>query len=192
VDKIKHIYSRNIHEYIEIKCGTGSRCLPKNVTRQVTGTIISWQPILAKTIDNSSVPGSMTFWCGSGSGSADPCPWLMDPDPAIFVIDPQEVNKKIIFYNVFLRFSTYNDTKFETSTDVDEQNTLSITYYKNLFRSRIHERKISLRCLDIILRVLRLDVSIYCTIFTIQTSIKPLLPKNSGSDRAIIRNLFLR
>ncbi len=40
--------------------------------------------------------GSMTFWCGSRSGSADPCLWLMnpdsdpdsdlDPDPAIFVI----------------------------------------------------------------------------------------------------------
>ncbi len=25
--------------------------------------------------------GSMTFWCGSGSGPADPCLWLMDPDP---------------------------------------------------------------------------------------------------------------
>ncbi len=25
--------------------------------------------------------GSMTFWCRSGSGSADPCPWLMDPVP---------------------------------------------------------------------------------------------------------------
>ncbi len=24
---------------------------------------------------------SMTFWGGSGSGSADPCLWLMDPDP---------------------------------------------------------------------------------------------------------------
>ncbi len=22
----------------------------------------------------------MTFWCGPGSGSADPCLWLMDPD----------------------------------------------------------------------------------------------------------------
>jgi hypothetical protein len=31
--------------------------------------------------------GSMTFWGGSGSGSADPRLWLMDPDPAIFVID---------------------------------------------------------------------------------------------------------
>ncbi len=36
----------------------------------------------------------MTFWCGSGSG--DPCLWLTDPDPAIFVIDPQDANKKKI------------------------------------------------------------------------------------------------
>jgi hypothetical protein len=38
--------------------------------------------------------GSMTFWGGSGSGSADPCLWIMDPDsdpdPAIFVIDLQD------------------------------------------------------------------------------------------------------
>ncbi len=25
----------------------------------------------------------MTFWCGSGSWSADPCLWLMDPGPRI-------------------------------------------------------------------------------------------------------------
>jgi hypothetical protein len=25
--------------------------------------------------------GSMTFWCGSGFGSADPCIWLIDADP---------------------------------------------------------------------------------------------------------------
>ncbi len=41
----------------------------------------------------------MTFWCGSGS--ADPCLWLMDPDPAIFVIDLQDANKKQIFYFIF-------------------------------------------------------------------------------------------
>jgi hypothetical protein len=39
--------------------------------------------------------GSMTFW--GGSGSADPCLWLMDPDPAIFVIDLQDAGKKLIF-----------------------------------------------------------------------------------------------
>jgi hypothetical protein len=35
--------------------------------------------------------------CWYGSGSADPCLWLMDPDPAIFVIDLQDANKKLIF-----------------------------------------------------------------------------------------------
>jgi hypothetical protein len=29
-------------------------------------------------------------------GSADPCLWLMDPDPSIFIIDFQDVNKKLI------------------------------------------------------------------------------------------------
>ncbi len=44
--------------------------------------------------------GSMTFWCGSGS--ADPCLWLMDSDPdwirilLFFVIDLQDANKKLI------------------------------------------------------------------------------------------------
>ncbi len=38
--------------------------------------------------------GSMTFWCGFGS--ADTRLWLMDPDPAIFVIDLQDANKKLI------------------------------------------------------------------------------------------------
>jgi hypothetical protein len=45
--------------------------------------------------------GSMTFWCGSGSGSADPCLCLMDPDPAIFVIDLQDASKKLIFFTIF-------------------------------------------------------------------------------------------
>jgi hypothetical protein len=37
----------------------------------------------------------MTFWCGS-AGSADTCR-LIDPDPAIYVIDLQDANKKLIF-----------------------------------------------------------------------------------------------
>ncbi len=45
--------------------------------------------------------GSMTFWGGSGSGSADPCLWLMDPDPAVFVIDLQDASKKLIFNTIF-------------------------------------------------------------------------------------------
>ncbi len=43
--------------------------------------------------------GSMTFW--GGSGSADPCLWLMDPDPAIFVTDLQDASKKFIFNTIF-------------------------------------------------------------------------------------------
>jgi hypothetical protein len=42
----------------------------------------------------------MTFWCGSGSGSADPRLRLMDPDaypdPSSFIIDLQDANKKTI------------------------------------------------------------------------------------------------
>jgi hypothetical protein len=43
--------------------------------------------------------GSMTFWCGSGLRSES---WIriririLDPDPAIFVIDLQDANKKLI------------------------------------------------------------------------------------------------
>jgi hypothetical protein len=39
----------------------------------------------------------MTFWCGSGSESAD-------PDTPIFVIDLQEAKNKFIF-EVFLRYT---------------------------------------------------------------------------------------
>ncbi len=52
---------------------------------------------------NHQCSGSMTLWCGSGSGSADPCLWLMDqysdPVPAIFVIDLQDANKNNFFLN---------------------------------------------------------------------------------------------
>ncbi len=37
---------------------------------------------------SATLCGSMTFWCGSGS--ADPCLRLMDPDPDIFVINLSE------------------------------------------------------------------------------------------------------
>ncbi len=41
----------------------------------------------ALSLKQNQCCGSMTFWCGSGPGSADLCLWHMDPDPAIFVID---------------------------------------------------------------------------------------------------------
>ncbi len=43
--------------------------------------------------------GAITFWCGSGS--ADPCLWVMDPDPAICIMDLQDANKKLIFSQIF-------------------------------------------------------------------------------------------
>jgi hypothetical protein len=71
----------------------------------------------------------MTFWCGSGSGSADPCLWLIyldpdsdpdadpdqdadadpdqdaDPDPSILIIDLQDANKKLLKKKVFLHIT---------------------------------------------------------------------------------------
>ncbi len=46
---------------------------------------------------------SVIYWYGSGSRSADPCLWPMDPDPdhAIFVLDLQDANKKLFFSSVF-------------------------------------------------------------------------------------------
>ncbi len=48
----------------------------------------------------------MTFWCGSGS--ADPCLWLMDPDPAIFVTDLRDANKKLNLKKVFLLITLWS------------------------------------------------------------------------------------
>jgi hypothetical protein len=54
--------------------------------------------------------GSMIFWCGSGS--ADPCLRLMDPDPdlPLFVIDLQEANKKQFFLNKFFCLLLFKGT----------------------------------------------------------------------------------
>ncbi len=49
--------------------------------------------------------GSMTFWGVSGSGSSDPCFWLMDPDPGsgscYFRHWPSRCLQKLIFNNIF-------------------------------------------------------------------------------------------
>ncbi len=46
--------------------------------------------------------GSVTFWYGSGSGSADPRRWLPDLDPSFFVSSQQDACKKLVFFKVFL------------------------------------------------------------------------------------------
>jgi hypothetical protein len=45
--------------------------------------------------------GSMKFWYGSGSGSAVQYLGLMDPDPAIFASDLQDVNKIFFCFLLF-------------------------------------------------------------------------------------------
>ncbi len=47
--------------------------------------------------------GSMTFWCGSGSGSgsADPCLLLMNPDPAFSSLTFELPTKQIFFISFF-------------------------------------------------------------------------------------------
>ncbi len=57
--------------------------------------------------------GSMTYWGGSGSGSADPCLWLMDQDPvsdpdpgsgSCYRHWPSSCHQKIIWTQVYLDF----------------------------------------------------------------------------------------
>ncbi len=54
--------------------------------------------------------GSVTFWYGSGS--ADPCLWLMDPDPdpTIFVPDLQDANTKVKTNAKFFRLLFFEGT----------------------------------------------------------------------------------
>ncbi len=69
--------------------------------------------ILVCLSQRSPVLRILTFWCGSGSesGSADPCQWLMDPDPAIFVIDLQNANKKLNFLKIYIIFQWKKKSK---------------------------------------------------------------------------------
>ncbi len=67
--------------------------------------------------------------CGStwyGSGSADPYLWLMDPhpDPAIFVSNLQDVNKKLIFLSIFVYYFLkvhLHYSKIKSHTEVIKQ-----------------------------------------------------------------------
>ncbi len=50
-----------------------------------------------------SVADPWHFGVDPDPGSTDPCLWPMDsdPDPAFFVIDLQDANKKQFFYKIF-------------------------------------------------------------------------------------------
>jgi hypothetical protein len=48
---------------------------------------------MSKILCTNQCCGSMTFWCGSGS--ADPCLWVMDADPSIFIIEKVDHFSKV-------------------------------------------------------------------------------------------------
>ncbi len=80
--------------------------------------------------------GSMTFWGGSGSGSADPCLWLMDPDPdpAIFVIDLQDASKKLIFHTIFsayyfLKLHLHHYSKIKSQKESQNSRNQGFSFY---------------------------------------------------------------
>jgi hypothetical protein len=76
----------------------------------------------------------MTFWGGSGSGSSDPCFWLMDLDPAIFVIDLQHASKKLIFNTVFssyyfLKVYLHHFSKRKSQKESQNRRNQGFSYY---------------------------------------------------------------
>ena len=76
--------------------------------------------------------GSMTFW--GGSGSADPCLWLMDPDPAIIVIDLQDAIKKLIFNTIFsayyfLKVHLHHFSKIKSQKESQNSRNQGFSYY---------------------------------------------------------------
>ncbi len=72
--QVSHMISYVVHSSLVYRL-----CCPGKASSQVASLLCS-----AIGVTNNQCYGSMTFWYGSGSG--DPCLWLMDPDPAIFVL----------------------------------------------------------------------------------------------------------
>ncbi len=68
----------------------------------------------------------------SRSGSKDPCLWLMDPDPAIFVIGIQDDNTKPIFFESFsglLLFEGTFTTFFKDKKSKRYHKTIAIKFF---------------------------------------------------------------
>ncbi len=122
-------------EYIEVPwsqcCGSGIRCLFDLAIRN------RFFPDLGSQIQNYSFEqcsGSMKFWGGSESGSADPCLWLVDPDPAIFFIDLQDASKKLIFNTsfsayYFLKVHLYHFSKIKSQKEPQNSRNQGFSYY---------------------------------------------------------------
>ncbi len=78
--------------------------------------------------------GSMKFWVGSGSGSANPCLWLVDPDPAIFIIDLQDASKKLLFNTIFsayyfLKVHLHHFSKIKSQKEPQNSRNQGFSYY---------------------------------------------------------------
>jgi|LakMenE01Jun11ns_1017448.scaffolds.fasta_scaffold9944235_2 hypothetical protein len=90
----------------------------------------------------------MTFWGGSGSGSADQCLGLMDPDPAIFVIELQDASKKLIFLHnffclvrYFLKVHLFHFSKIKMQKESQNSRNQGFSHYlhnDSRIRIRIH------------------------------------------------------
>ena len=70
-----------IRGFMPLTNGSGSFYLSHWPSRCQQKTNFFLKVIVVITLWRYQCCGSMTFWGGSGSGSSDPCLWLMDPDP---------------------------------------------------------------------------------------------------------------
>ena len=85
----------------------------------------------------------MSFWGGSGSGSSDPCLWLMDPDPGsgscYFRHWPprcqQKTNFLTQFFNTifcayyFLKLHLHNFSKIKSQKESQNSRNQGFSYY---------------------------------------------------------------
>jgi hypothetical protein len=68
---------------------------------------------------------------GSGSGSGS---WILDPDPAIFVIDLQDASKKLIFSIIFsayyfLKVHLHHFSKIKSQKESQNRRNQGFSYY---------------------------------------------------------------
>ncbi len=104
-----------------IRCGSGLSLL----SQSIIASSYWWSTTKGQQREVFfSVPDPWHFWCWSGS--ADPCLWLMDPDPPIFVIDFQDANKKLIFKKrfsayYFLKVHIHHFSKIKSPKEVTKQ-----------------------------------------------------------------------
>ncbi len=84
--------------------------------------------------------GSMKFWGGSGSLSADPCLWLVDPDPGSWIrillflsLTFQDASKKLIFNTIFsayyfLKVHLHNFSKIKSQKEPQNSRNQGFSY----------------------------------------------------------------